>query len=332
MKKFRSWLLLLSGILQAPASFSQPVARTTVVEHFTNTFCSVCASRNPGFYSNLAGFPEVLHISYYPSAPYPACPFNQMNRAEQDARTNFYGIYGGTPRLVINGSPLPANASYNDPGILQSVSGQVSDFSMSVGIARLSANRGEAKITITKVADHVAGNLLLYAVVAEDTVHFNANNGETIHYDKFNRSLTGLSPLRIDGPLAPGDSVSYTFSFDIGSGWGPSRVTAILQDEARNGLQAARSALLPHATSVMPLECRTPLCMYPIPARETLHFTALPPGYHPYTISNAMGQIVQQGILYDVAYPIPLHSLQGGSYIITIAEGAHLLRGRFVKQ
>ena len=331
MKKFGAYLFMLPGLFYAPAS-AQPVLRTTVVEHFTNTFCSVCASRNPGFYGNLADFPDVLHIAYYPSAPYPACPFNQMNKAEQDARTNFYSIYGATPRLVINGSPLAANASYADPVIFQSASGQTSDFSLNVQLRRTSATGGEATVVIKKVAANALDNLVLYAVVAEDTVHFNANNGETIHYNKFNRSLTGTSPLTISSPVSAGDSIIRTLPFDIGSGWGQSRVTVILQDEAKAGLQAARSGILPGSASVMPPVCETPLCMYPIPAKGELHFTALPAGYHHYAISNAMGQIVQRGIVHDIANPIPLQSLQSGFYIIIIEGGNQLMRGKFLKQ
>jgi hypothetical protein len=301
-----------------------------VVEHFTNTFCSVCASRNPGFYGNLSAFPDVLHISIYPSAPYPACPFNQMNKSEQDARTNYYGILGATPRLVINGKPISANTQYTDPAIFPT--GQTSDFAMQVRVSRSGASSGEATITIKKVAAGSADNLLLYAVLAEDTVHFNANNGETVHYNKFNKSLTGVSPIAVNSPAGVGDSVINTFSFTVGSGWGNSRVTAILQDESGNGLQAARSNVLPQASSVMPDACINPLCMYPVPAKDELRFTALAPGYHHYSISNAMGQVVQQGILYDISKPISLLSMQSGLYIITIEDDAQLRRGTFVKQ
>src|SRR5580765_1346486 len=146
----RYLLLILPGLLYIQPTSAQPVPRTTVVEHFTNTFCSVCASRNPGFYSNLAAFPDVLHISIYPSAPYPACPFNQMNKAEQDARANYYGVLGATPRLVINGTPISANTQYTDPAIFGA--GQTSDFAMYVRLRRSDATSGEAIITIKRVA------------------------------------------------------------------------------------------------------------------------------------------------------------------------------------
>ncbi len=233
MKSFVLLLLLPFGVL------AQPVPRTTVVEHFTNTYWSICAGRNPGFYANLAAFPDVLHITYYPSAPYPACPFNQLNKTENDARTRFYSVFGSTPRLVINGIPIPANEHYYEPVIFQRESGQSSDYAMRVSVSRLSADSGRAIVSIKKVAGVSSGKLLLFAVVTEDTVQFNANNGERDHFDLFHKSLTGTAPQSLSGPMVPGDSIRLDYTFAVGP-WGTTRVTAILQDSTQHGLQAAR--------------------------------------------------------------------------------------------
>ena len=197
MKALRSSLVALSLLGLSNTSHAQVVPKTSVVEHFTNTYCSICASRNPGFYSNLANFPQVLHLAYYPSAPYPACPFNQLNKAENDARTNYYGIYGATPRLVVNGTVLPGNANYSSPDILQGTSNATSDYSLRITTRRIDATQAEAILHIRKVGTNSLQQLQLFAVLTEDTVHFNANNGESEHYDLFHKSLTGLNPLAI---------------------------------------------------------------------------------------------------------------------------------------
>jgi len=77
------------------------VQKNVVVEHFTNTRCGICASRNPGFFTNLNNNPDVIHLAIHPSSPYSSCVFNQHNSVDNDDRTNYYGIYGGTPRLVV---------------------------------------------------------------------------------------------------------------------------------------------------------------------------------------------------------------------------------------
>nr|MBK9652878.1 hypothetical protein [Bacteroidota bacterium] len=72
--------------------------KTVLVEHFTNTWCSICASKNPAMYQTLSNYPQVLHIAFHPSSPYPGCVFNVQNMAENDARANYYNAYGGTPK------------------------------------------------------------------------------------------------------------------------------------------------------------------------------------------------------------------------------------------
>lgn len=334
MKKLSALLLVsLSFILTQPAA-AQPVPRTSVVEHFTNTWCSVCFSRNPGFYNNLVNFPQVLHIAYYPSSPYSGCPFNQLNRVENDARTNFYGVYGGTPRFVFNGVSVPTSTDYTNPSLFQNGLSQTSDYTITVAVRRVNDTTGNATIVVKKVAPNALTNLMLYAVVAEDTVVFSAKNGENIHYNLFHQSLTGAQPQTLSGLPAVGDSLSRTFSFAMGRGWGRTRVTAMLQDGAKNGLQAARSAPVPTAasTGVPTLPCAVPMCMFPIPVIDDLHFKALPAGYHNYTILNSVGQVVLRGTVYDVAVPISLRSLPGGFYHIAVGEGSQMQRGTFVKQ
>ena len=103
MKKSLLLSFFVLALLQT--NFAQ-VLQTVVVEHFTNTRCGICASRNPGLFNNLAANPKILHIAVHPSSPYSTCLLNQHNKVENDARTNFYGIYGGTPRIVINGTVM----------------------------------------------------------------------------------------------------------------------------------------------------------------------------------------------------------------------------------
>lgn len=68
MKKLSVLVLLLSGL----TVFAQQVPKKVLVAHFTNTRCSVCASRNPGFFNNLdnQNNGDLIHIAYHPSRPY----------------------------------------------------------------------------------------------------------------------------------------------------------------------------------------------------------------------------------------------------------------------
>lgn len=321
---------ILPFLLLAQTALAQPVPRTTLVEHFTNTWCSICAGRNPAFYTNLAAFPDVLHLAYYPSAPYAGCPFNQLNKAENDARTNFYGVYGSTPRLVINGSALAANEDYSSPVIFQREAGKTSDYALGVTLNRRSADSGEAVITVRKVAANGLTTLRLFAVVAEDTIMFNAKNGETIHYDRFNKSLTGTAPQSLSAPALVGDSLLLRYTFAVSGSWGPTRVTAILQDTARQGLQAARSAQLPRSLSIPGETIHTPF-LFPNPASKELFVSGLLPGYYHYTITNLLGQRAMNGVV-SIGTPILLQSLPSGNYVLSILDGSVIIRRMFTKE
>jgi hypothetical protein len=64
-------LLLIVGLILMQFVYTQgQVAKKIIVEHFTNTKCSICASRNPGFHTNLSANPTVQSISIHPSSPY----------------------------------------------------------------------------------------------------------------------------------------------------------------------------------------------------------------------------------------------------------------------
>jgi hypothetical protein len=97
---------------------ARQIPKAVIAEHFTNTWCSICASRNPGLLSNLNSFPQLIHIAYYPSSPHAGCPLTMHNPVEANARTNYYGIYGGIPQLVVGGSVV--SGVFTNPAIFSS--------------------------------------------------------------------------------------------------------------------------------------------------------------------------------------------------------------------
>ena len=94
MKKCCSLLLclFLASLLSAQAS----TKKYLLIEHFTNSNCPPCASRNPAFYSLITQAQyadDVHHISYHPSVPYNTCVFYLANKVENNARAAVYGIF-----------------------------------------------------------------------------------------------------------------------------------------------------------------------------------------------------------------------------------------------
>lgn len=225
-------------------AYSQ-VAKKVVVEHFTNTKCSICASKNPGFYTNLNNQPGLIHLAIHPSSPYSACVFSQHNVTENDGRTNYYNIYGGTPRLVIQGVVISGSANYNAASMFTPYLGQTSPASIKILQSKYGNDSIRSTIVIKTEAAHSLGNLKLFVALAEDTINYTGSNGEPRHYDVFRKSLTGATGVSVNLPVNIGDSVVYSMSSASNVAWNFSRIRtiAILQEATSKAVVQSESVL-----------------------------------------------------------------------------------------
>ncbi|PBQ30570.1 hypothetical protein CNR22_01880 [Sphingobacteriaceae bacterium] len=234
--------LLFAFIYIAQIGFCQ-VPKKVVVEHFTNTKCSICASRNPGFYTNYTAQTDVIHLAVHPSAPYSGCVLSQHNVLENDARTNYYGVYGGTPVLVIQGVPVSTSVNYGSSSIFTPHLGQMSPASITIRQTKYGNDSIRSRVVIKTEAMHSLAGLSLFVVLAEDTLNYTGSNGEPVHFDVFRKSLTGATGLNISLPASVGDSVVYSMSSTVNAAWNFSRIftLAILQETATKAVVQAQS-------------------------------------------------------------------------------------------
>jgi hypothetical protein len=245
MRKF----LTLSILLLAFAAAAQ-VPKAVVIEHFTNSLCGTCAFRNLGLFSNLAAHPEVLHLAIHPSSPYSQCLLNKHNTSENDARTNYYGIFGGTPRIVLQGNVVSPSVSFSTVSLFPNQAGQSSPFSVRMTLGAVDANdEFEVRVVVRTEAAHNYGTLQLFAAIAEDTLFYAAPNGENQHYNVFRKSVFETNGRTITPAAAVGDSVVLVQTMTMNSVWVAERVLgiAILQEGSSKAVvQAAssRSALV----------------------------------------------------------------------------------------
>lgn len=244
--------IMLSMLLIA-ANFSQAqVVQKVVVEHFTNTRCGICASRNPGFYTNLnaQNKDNVLHMAIHPSAPYSACLLNQHNKTENDARTNYYGVYGSTPRLVIQGNVIPASSNYGSAAVFAAYLNQTSPIGISVQVKLMPTDSIEVNIHIKTVATHSLGELQLFGAMVEKQLNYAAPNGENEHFDVFRKNVFPVNGLKFTPSAVVGDSVVLKGMVFKHAAWVSSQMyaLAIVQAADKKIIQAERSALLSQAT------------------------------------------------------------------------------------
>ena len=229
MKKL---IFYFSILLMSIQFVNAQVVKKVVVEHFTNTRCGPCASRNPGLYTNINNQNGIIHLAIHPSSPYANCFLSLNNPSENDGRTNYYGIFGGTPRIVVQGSVISAGANYSSSSIFTPYLGQTSPASIKIYQTKYGNDSINSRIVIKTEAAHTLNNLSLFVALAEDTVNYTGTNGEPIHYDVFRKSLSSTSGFSVTLPANVGDSVVYSMSSNANLAWNFSRIftLVILQD------------------------------------------------------------------------------------------------------
>lgn len=325
MNTNRFYLLSMALLAFTTSVLAQPVARIVVAEHYTNTYCSICASRNPGLYTNLRNHPQVLHIAYHPSAPYAACPLSMHNVSENNARTNYYGIFGGTPRLVIQGDVISASANYTDASLYTSVLGQTTPFSLKVSLMPQGADSIVTRVVVKKEDASSLTSLQLYGALVEDTLFFAAANGESRSYDVFRKAVWGSTSLSITAPVAVGDSVVYTRTSAVNAVWLRSRMYAVvmLQDDDKNMVQAARSVNLPSAAATSQMPMTGYVTAFPNPANDKIWVKAADSVFPlTYTLYEATGRLIQHAVLEQTQSYIDIAALPKGVYTLKLSNGA----------
>lgn len=323
MKQFILFTLLFSFLGFQNPTFAQ-VQKNVVVEHFTNSRCGICASRNPGFYQNLSNHPDILHIAYHPSSPYPTCIFNQHNKAENDARTNYYNIYGSTPKLVAQGSLISPSSNYSSPSIFTPFMDETTPISINIQQTKYGQDSISTQITLTAEASHTLGDLKLLVALAEDTIFYNSPNGESMHFDVFRKALTPITGLLVNAPTEMGESVSYNFSYPVHADWDFSRIftMAILQEDANKEVVQAE-AVSPDQNdvinSVQQQELLSAINIFPNPVTDLLQVEVKDQKNYKGIIYTMTGQMVMQKD-FSGQTTFNMESLNAGTYFLEIGN------------
>jgi hypothetical protein len=320
MNTFKLSLILLI------ASVSATMAQTTkkmLVEHFTNTKCSICASLNPGFYANLRNQPPgIRHIAYHPSSPYVGCLFSQQNKPENDARTNYYNVYGGTPKILINGTVIQVSSNYNSPTIFDPFENQTSPIEVRMSQEK-TGDSVRVKVVVKRVADGGNSSLLLYGGLAEDTVNYTGSNGESRHYDVFRKAVFGINGTAFSAPASIGDSVEFTSTVWANPIWDINRIFAYSVVQETGNKKLVQSEALPAGnfvtTNVAPLK-EINVQIAPNPASDYVVIQGTPKETIQIRITDVQGRIHLEKTVLS-GEKLNIANLPAGVFIVSWKSG-----------
>jgi hypothetical protein len=323
--------LFLIGIIASLSAMAQ-VPKKIIVEHFTNTYCSICASRNPGFFTNLSSHQDVLQLSIHPSAPYSQCYLNKQNKTENDARTTYYGVFGSTPRLVINGVAISASTNYNNASIFDPYKSQTSEISIEVK-GRYVGDSVEVTTIIKAEVNNTIGEANLFVALANANVNYPAANGEQLHRNVFRKSLNGVSGALVSLPAMAGDSIVLISKARREDIWGANDLfaMAIINHASNKSLiQAAKSTIFSTANGLKDLQ-RVALTIYPNPVKDYLQLQMENTLGMQFKIYNLQGSLVMESNITSIE-SIDVSSLNQGLYFIELNSTDQVFTGRFIKQ
>lgn len=315
MKK-NKLLFVLLFINSIATGFAQ-IARTAIVEHFTNTSCSICATNNSSYYNILTNYPDAVHISFHPSAPYVSDFFNQQNQTENDARTNFYGVYGGTPRLVVNGQVI-TNTALNST--LNSVSSGFSNFSIELSQVQTGPSSFSVKCKVEKHSADTTINALLFIGASEDTIFQTTINGETVHYNVFRKAISAVQGNNIQLPLNIGDSVVYNFSYTAQPAWNTNKMStiALLQRPTKQVMNAAKSVNLMNLNNAVHTfnKIADNIYFYPNPSENGRITCAI--SVNKVRVLSLSGALVFETAKFEKNQNLDLSALHAGFYLLEV--------------
>jgi hypothetical protein len=303
------------------------IPKTTMVEHFTNSNCGVCAYNNPFIADTLNNFPDVIRIAFYPSSPYANCFFSMQNPIENDARTNFYGVYGGTPKLLVNGE-LTTLANLDSK--LQAVALDSTSYKLRLTQEFIAMDSVWVRLMIKKIAPDFLVDALLFIGAAEDTVFQTTGNGESVHRDVFRKAMTNAIGDNILLPATVNDSVVFNFSYKVDTAWDANRMNsiAILQNIVDKKLI---NATLSNNISPVPNNVTgytsSKIKLYPLPASDKLFIEKWD------AFSQAQIFSMQGSLLSTLAVSgksIDLSSISDGTYILKLSGDRNVVNARIV--
>lgn len=307
------------------------VAKYVLVEHFTNTWCPICAGRNPDFYATIQKYPKNVHqISIHPPYPYSGCPLYQYNKTENQERSNFYNLQG-TPTVILNGGSLLGGSPLLTEDALKKEIAKTSPLSVLVTESG-SGNNRVANISL-KPNGAINGDLRLIAIIVERNLKFTASNGELDHYNVMRKFLTPVTGQKIS--ITDAAEKKYVFSWKDSTGWKPEEayVLAFVQNAGTNEVINSGTKFDNLATPLSIVPSLQVLKVYPTLAKDHINIELPNPVNSNWEIINVHGQTIQRGVFHNLRLTsLPVASLTQGVFWIRISQSDNqVFTAKFIK-
>ncbi|MEZ4886767.1 MAG: T9SS type A sorting domain-containing protein [Chitinophagales bacterium] len=330
-----TYSLIISLLFITLEVFGQSAPQKYVLmEHFTNSRCSTCASRNPAFYDVIHA-PEnegkIHHITIHPPYPYEQCAFYQHNTNDNLVRTEFYGVLG-TPRVFVWGTQNSEGIKLLSQERLNTFLNQTAPIAILVEEST-DGNSRTANIEVKSYENIAGDNLKLFAAVVEKVVNYNAPNGEKEHFDVLRKTLPTYDGIAFN-PAAMGESKNFSFTYDLNAEWDASQiyVVAFVQNVATKEVLNSGTRFDEVATGIEESVLDKNIRLYPNPTNDFIHLQLNDNQLNIQEVAlyNNSGALLQS--FEGNPSKIDVRSYPSGIYFVKLKSGEEMIYRKVVVQ
>lgn len=256
MKKLLIVVFLCSNIIQATA-----YDKLSLVERFTNCSCGPCASINNAWYNassaNLLNSGSISHLIYnvYWPSPGECDPMHLLNEADNNTRTNYYGV-NAVPWIEVNANNVSTSQAAFENAVAAGNS-EYAPFNIVLTPEKFSNDVINVHVKIIRDPNDntTFGDVKLRVALTEKYVQVISSscctNGETEFYSVSRKMLPNANGTEFTIP-APGDSTELdllyipTTEFIQSVNFDSIRVVSFIQsDDTQEMYQSAMADLMP---------------------------------------------------------------------------------------
>jgi Outer membrane protein Omp28/Secretion system C-terminal sorting domain len=273
MFKPTKFSFIMALMLVASQAFAQgSYKRYPTLEHFTNSFCSTCASRNPALFTFLTPYAgQYHHMTIHPNVPYQGCMFYQANIAENTDRKVFYSV-NSTPNVFLNGKLATTGASLVPAAAFTSALAQTSP--VGVKVTETTGATRDVKVSVFSQGGLPAGDYVLRIALVEKQVTpaMPTPNGEAVHHNVFRKFLTPKDGISIPN-LGTGADFDWNGQYTIASGWNAAEmyVIAIVQNNTTKEVINSGTRFDPSISASSNVQNQLAILLSPNPATNMLN-------------------------------------------------------------
>jgi Outer membrane protein Omp28/Secretion system C-terminal sorting domain len=335
MKKIFSVIGFLFFCLYVQAQTS--AKRYVLIEHFTNSWCSVCASKNPDFYKTYdLNDKNLHHISYHPNFPYEQCVFYQANKTENNNRAEAYGLSSGTPRVVLNGEVVPPSTPLLQTSVLTPKLGKTSPIAITVKekFDLLSPSQLTIEAQVSRLSALPAGSYKLFVALVEKNIALTTPNQEKNHRDVFRMMVNGIEGTEYKQELT-GEKIIYSYTFGINDAWKKDQVYAVvfLQNTLTKEVLNSGTKFDPVSTGIFEQEAVETLNITPNPVNETAYAQLGDDQAESVEVFSLGGQrLTLEHVIDQSQVQFETAGLSPGMYLVKIKGKKNTYSARMVKQ